>query len=204
MAGAHGGRHRRSQRLPWAVFPLHVFGVEQWIDDALGGVRFGAGPGRRRLVPEDGRESADRRTMAAPGDQAQRGGRWSVGHLSRSGLFDLASGQHLRPGLLEANRASGERAEVAAVLWPSGGEHGVRRAGPQWIPVSVCVGDHGPVGVLPGDHRGREARSPPGGMDLPRGDAAGDSVSVRPVCPVARGQRFIQARSCWLTAATAA
>ena len=45
-----------------------------------------------------------------PGAEFQRGHRRPVGHLPRADLPDLAAGQRLRAGLLEADRASARTA----------------------------------------------------------------------------------------------
>ena len=105
------------------------------------------------------------------------GAEFSVGIDGLSAIFlaadfpDLAAGKRLRAGLLEADGASAERPEAAALLRHSHGRHGAARDRPQQHPVSVRLGDHGALDLLPGHHGGRGQRmlaKPAGSTSLRR------------------------------------
>ena len=81
-----------------------------------------------------------------------------------------------------------ERPQAASVLRHADRRHGPAGDRPQQHPVPVRLGDHGAVGLLPGDDRRPRPGGPRDRLDLPGGDARGDLVPVRPLRLAACGQ----------------
>ncbi len=135
------------------------------------------------------------------GGGIQRGRGRPVRLLPRAGLPDLVPGQRLRPGLLEADRAPGERPQAAALLRHADRRHGPAGGRPQRHPVPVRLGDHGLSAfflVTTEDHK-TEAREA-GWVYLVATHAA--TLCCSPVRPAARGHGLV--RSCPAMAATPA
>ena len=109
IAGALGNRSspRRAvcPAFLWADLDERTVG-----DHAAGRAGVRAWPGGRRLVLGDRRQSADRVAVVDSRCRVQRGHGRPVGLLPAAGLPDLAAGQRLRAGLLEADRASARTA----------------------------------------------------------------------------------------------
>ena len=173
----------------------------QWVTTLLAVLGAALGLGGVGYVLGHGRQSADRAAVGNSRGRVQRGRGRAVGHLSAADLPDLAAGQHLRPGLLEADGASAERPQAAAVLRHADRRHGAAGDRPQQHPVPVRLGDHGAVGLLPGHHRRPRTRSSRNRLDLPGGDPRGDPVPVRPVRLAACRQRLVLAGAARVTRA---
>ena len=80
----------------------------QWVTTLLAVLASGLGLGGVVWFWASGEQPPDRAALVHPRRRVQRGHRRPVGHLPRAGLPDLASGQHLRAGLLEADRSTRE------------------------------------------------------------------------------------------------
>ena len=129
-----------------------------------------------------------------PGAEIQRGHRRTVGRLSAADLLDLAVGRTSTASDIGSRRSIHRTARKLRLFY------GLLTAGmatagdrSQCNPVPVRLGNHGPVGLLPGHDRGRQAGGSRGGLDLPGGDPHGDVVPVCRVCSVPRSQRLVRA-----------
>ena len=78
----------------------------QWVTTLLAVLGAGLGLGGVGWFWATGESQPIVLPWSLPGAEFQRGHGRPVGHLPRAGLPDLAAGQHLRPGLLEADGAS--------------------------------------------------------------------------------------------------
>ena len=133
--------------------------------------------------------------VVPPRCRIQRGRGWLVGPLPGADLPDLAAGQRLWAGLLEADRApeNGRKLRLFYGTLTAGMAPGGDR--PQQHPVPVRLGDHGPLGLLPGHDRGPRQEVREAGWIYLVATHVATLVPVRPLRFAARGDRLLRAWS---------
>ena len=145
FAGASGVpglfANRRAVWGQWLATGLLVVGGLLRIGRYVGGIQ--GHDGEYRSLPD-----------ADPRRGFRAGCRSTFGVLPGAHSAGDGIGFDLRPGLLEASRASRERPQAAPLLWLADGRAGRAGAGAELGHVSVRLGGNGALGVLSRRHRG--------------------------------------------------